>query len=69
MVFALAGVLGGGVAQAQLDDVLAVGLATAQAGLELGGGNVDVDVGVGAADDGIIAGADGGGDPGKGLPQ
>ena len=59
LVLAHAGIFCGGIAQAELDDFLRVSLAAAETSLELGGGHVDVDVGVGAADGGIVAGADG----------
>ena len=60
LVFAHAGIFLGSVAQAQQNHLFGICLAAAQAGLELIGGHVDVHIGIGAADGGIIAGADAG---------
>ena len=59
LVFSLAGILHGGVVQAQADDVFAVCLAAAQAGFQFCRRYVDVYIGIGAADNGVVAGADG----------
>ena len=60
LVFVHAGVFLCCIAETQEDDFLGICLAAAQAGFQLSGRHVDVDIGIGAADDGIIAGADAG---------